>query len=531
MRLLKYLLPICVVTMSGAYAQDRRAGQESRAEEHLRQRDDILVRDFVQTKENIELEHKKENLEISGDVRFEYRNLHEDGEAIFISDNRFREKCTSLRGGDAIDFRGLPVSNNDWDVEFNLKVKYNFDRAWAAAHLQFDNSAGLRGRNQCEEGIVLLSLDEFTSFSDSSFSSGSSSEDAIIILRNQREAYKGSGESSNINLKRAYMGYTLLADGVHRLDIEIGRRKMDDLFVSEIEFSSRFDGLIFKYATAVEKTFDFYWNIGGFIIDERVNHFGWASEFGFLNIYESGLDLRYSFIDWRKRGENRCFLRNPLGTDFMVSQISFAYNYEMPWGCDCDGKNITIPAELYGGFLINHAARKTIFTKHKRANLGGYMGLYIGDVDKKGDWALDLECFAVQAQAVSDHDVGGICRGNILDESLYDILIGTNGELGDIRGNAFLDINSESAQLTSESLSLVSSSSSLSSSISSSDEFNVFLPRRGNTNWYGYRAEFLYAITDNLSLDTEYEVSWALDTDIGGCHFYSNFEVEFIYAF
>lgn len=528
MKLSRYLLPfiaIQLVTMS-VYAQDRRAGQESRSEERLRERDDILVRDFVQTKENIELIEKNENLELSGDVRFEWRNLHEEGEAVYICNDHFREKYVSLRGGDATDVRGFPVSNNDWDVEFNLKAKYSFDKAWAAAHLQFDNSAGIRGRNLCGEPILLLSLDDISDSScfSSSSSSSDSSEPKIFIIRNTSEALKGSGESGNVNLKRAYMGYTLLADGVHRIDIELGRRKMDDNFVSEIQFGSRFDGVLLKYATAVEDKFDFYWNLGGFIIDERVDSYGYATEFGFLNIYDSGLDLRYTFIDWRCHGFNRCFVRNPIGCDFVTSQISFAYNFELPWMCDK-----TLPAEIYGGFVINHAAKKTIFTKHKKANLGFYAGLYLGEVEKKSDWALDIEAFAVQAQAVSDQDISGICRGNILDENLYDIWVGNDGGIsGNAVGIDADDILELFATSESRSISVASSSSDFSSSAS---EIDVFLPRRGNTNWYGYRAEFLYAITDNFSLDTEYEVSWALDTSIGGKHFYSNFEVEFIYAF
>jgi hypothetical protein len=37
------------------------------------------------------------------------------------------------------------------------------------------------------------------------------------------------------------MGYTLYADGQHRWNLEIGRRKLNDIFESEIQFSNRFD--------------------------------------------------------------------------------------------------------------------------------------------------------------------------------------------------------------------------------------------------------------------------------------------------
>jgi hypothetical protein len=54
---------------------------------------------------------------------------------------------------------------------------------------------------------------------------------------------------------------------------------------------------------------------------------------------------------------------------------------------------------------------------------------------------------------------------------------------------------------------------------------------RGNTNYEGWKVEGLYAITDNLTLDTIYEKSRAYDSDIGGRHKYSKFELEAIYAF
>ncbi|MBA3721124.1 MAG: hypothetical protein H0W88_01815 [Parachlamydiaceae bacterium] len=521
MKFIRHLLPMLMVAgmiSTQVNAQDRRAGQETGFERKLRERDDMAVRDFVQSKENIELKEKTSHLEISGDVRFEWRNLQEKGERIFIDDDRFVERYKSFRGNGAVDFRDLPISNNDWDVEFNLKFKYNFERAWAAAHLQFDNSCGIRGFNDCRNTLIIEEL-ESSSSSLSSGGSSSSSDDFVAIIRDQRFDIKGSGESAGINLKRAYMGYNIWADGVHRIDIEMGRRKLDDVFVSEIEFSSRFDGILLKYATAIEDTADFYVNGGAFIIDERVNQFGYAGEIGFLNIYDSGLDVRYSIIDWTNVRRNRCFIRDAIGTDFLNSQISFSYNFTTEVFCK------EIPTEIYGGFLINHAARKTIFTHHKKANLGWYAGLYLGEVEGKGDWAMDVEYFYVQAQAVNDTDVGGVARGNILDEHLNDILFDPTGK---VKGNVDLEVDSSSNIDSFSSISDIRSSSF--SSLGSSD-ISAFLPRRGNANYKGARIEFLYAITDNLSIDTEYEVSWEADRKIGGRHYYSNFEIEAIYAF
>lgn len=370
---------------------------------------------------------------------------------------------------------------NDFDVEFNLKIKYTFKDAWAKAHLQFDNPAGIRGRNPCFSTFPVFNRE--------------GSDVVDTLPRDSRWALKGSGEGMFLTLKRAYIGYNIFADGKHRLDIEIGRQKLDDIFDSEIEFSARFDGILLRFASAVEEMFDWYITAGGFVIDERVNHFGYVTEIGFLDIYEMGLDVRYSFIDWKKRGENRCFIFNPLGTQFQNSQVTLTYTFSQT----LSGKEI--PIELYGGFLVNHAAKKTVFTHRKKKNLGWYAGVYIGNVDKKGDWSVDIEYIAVQAQAVPEYDVGSIGRGNILDENLLDILDET-----------------------------FSSQSSDSSSIPSSGIVGYF-PRRGNANFVGWRVEFLYAITDNFSLDFIYEISKEEDKRIGGRHRYRDFEIEAVYAF
>lgn len=498
MKLFKYLIPFFLVGFTaGAYAQ--RIGQETGFDRELRTRDDQPVREFVESKENIDVKEKSKNLEISGDVRFEWRNIQEKGitlyeresygdsyggygeEVIDPSDSDFYEKYRYLRGGSHVDQKGIPISTNDFDVEFNLKIKYTYKDAWAKAHLQFDNPAGIRGRNDC--------FGEFPVFNK---------EGSEVVRRTRRDnrfAVKGSGDAFAINLKRAYIGYNIYADGANRLDTEIGRQKLDDIFDSEVQFTSRFDGVLLRFASAVEDAFDWYITAGGFVIDERVNHLGYVAEIGFLDIYDTGIDVKYSFIDWTKRGKNRCFIFNPLGTQYQNSQISLTYTFSHCFF----GKEI--PFECYSGFLVNHAARKTVFTHWKKKNLAWYAGLYIGNVDKKGDWSLDIEYVVVQAQAVSEQDVGSIGRGNIFDENLLDIL--------------------------DESFSSPGSSSS---HIPSSGIYGYF-PRRGNTNFIGWRFEFLYAITDNFSIDLIYEFSHEEDRRIGGPHKYRDFEIEAIYAF
>jgi hypothetical protein len=502
MNFVRYLMPILLAAGFTAGALQAQQQQETSFEKQLQESDDQPVREFVQSKENIDIKKKANNLDISGDIRFEWRNLYEKGVVLYtpcdsstFDDNGegasscpIRESYRNIRGGHHVDARDLPVSHNDFDVEFNLKLKYSFGRSWATAHLQYDNSAGVRGRNDC-------CVNNFPIFDCNG--------DEVVdrAFRDQRRTGKGSGEGNSINLKRAFMGYNIWADGKNRLDIEAGRRKLDDVFVSEIQFSNRFDGILLKYARSINEDMDFYWENGVFVIDERVNLFGYATEIGLLNVYDLGLDVRYSFIDWTKHGKNRCHIRNPFGSQFQISQLSFVYTINPEFDCK------VVPFEFYGGVLINHAAKKTRFTHHKRKNLGAYAGLTVGVVNKAGDWAIDVEYNMLQAQAVADIDAGGICRGNFLEDNLYDIV----------------DVSVDNAPSYNFS--------SYSPGECFSSKTNVYLPRRGNTNYQGWRFEFLYAFTDNLTIDTIYEYSREEDRHIGGPHRYSDFEIEFIYAF
>lgn len=475
----KYVVPLllivsCVTT--DAMAKEL-IGQETNYNREKDENDQQPVRQFIDSKDDVDLKKKASDLQISGDVRFEYQYINED-----INGH-------PLRGGGHIasDFR--PLSNNDFDVEFNLKFRYTYGKAWANAHFLFDNPAGINGDG------------------------GDCNADPY--------GCHGSGSDRIVKIKRAYIGYNVLADGGQRLDIELGRRKLNDIFDSEIQFDNRFDGLLIKYAKDLPGDSSWYVSGGVFLIDERVNYFGGAVETGILDIYDTGLDVKYSYIDWTKKRYNRCGFNHPAGMQSRNSQVTLVYHFEPTV------LGVKKEAELYGAVLINHAARSGC-VKHVavnvsdsstsslgapevssslsseipssahiefrdvhvgKENLGWYIGFYLGDVHKQGDWSFDINYQYVQAQAVLDCDVAGIGRGNIWDETFY----GYN-------------------QLYNDPV-----------------VFERTL--RGNANYHGVRTEVLYAITDNLSIDTVYQVSKAINNKLGGSHYYSNLEVEAIYAF
>lgn len=493
MGLIKYLLALvmafgCTSIAHGLTAKN--ASQDSsRYDEELNERDWEALRDFVNTKRTIDVKEKATNLTISGDVRTEYRHLYE-------SLNHYR-----LRGGkgntlgrpgarpdDIVFFNQqfgetpqlikeygapLPISQNDFDMEFNLYFDYRADKTWAVAQLQFDNSAGV-----------------------------DSGENAPNV---DPEGWFGSGKCAEICLKKAYFGYNVFCCDGTRFDVELGRRRLYTAFDSKVQFLSRFDGILLKYSTNLECISDMYAQLAGFVVDERVNQFAWATEFGFKNIYDTGIDFKYSFIDWQKYGFNRTMqyvgdvdqwkqtVNHPLGFRYMVSQWLLCYHL--------DPELLNQPAKIYAAFLMNHARKN--FTpimeiapgvntgKPIRCNLAWYAGLYIGDVVKEGDWAFDFQYQVVEALAVPGEDCGGIGNGNCLDNSI-------TGLFG-----------------------------------------------RGNTNYQGFRLEGLYALTDNITIDTIFEWSKEWDKKIGtyryvtpdgvfggsGRHRYSKLELEAIYAF
>jgi len=292
-----------------------RGQDQSRYLEELNERDFDALKDYLRNKriQNVE-EAGEDKLVISGDVRAEWRFLRE------------RENGHNLRGGGAENRAGLPISTNDFDIEMNLRFDYVTKRTWAVAQVQYDNSAGVDD----EEKSCLV----------------------------DPQGYHGSGDCEDLCLKKAFFGYNVFDDGCSRFDIELGRRNLYNAFDSRIQFLSRFDGILFTFTfnkdiadlfclNSCGTTSSWYWMIGGFVVDERVNHLAWATELGFLNVLDSGIDFKYSFIDWEKHGENRCHAQNPRGFKFLNSQFTLIYNFEPEIICK--------KAKIFGAYLINHA--------------------------------------------------------------------------------------------------------------------------------------------------------------------------------
>lgn len=449
----RYFLPLLVILgVSSAFAAEDFVQDTGRFEQELNERDFEALRKYLNTKRLEALEEKSVSLAISGDVRFEWRHM--------------REKLHDfdLRGAHRKDpFTNVPVSRNDFDCEFNLKFDYIMDRSWAVAHVQYDNSAGVDSESlDCQE---------------------------------DPHGWFGSGRCDDFCLRKAFMGYNFWNDPCSRVDIELGRRgNLYTVFDSRIQFLSRFDGVLLKWGGKWEYISEWFIKVAGFVVDERVNHFAYIAEVGFINIMDSGIDFKYSFIDWGSHIGSRCIKRIDPDCDFKyrsnqtakafqfaISQWTLSYNLDPDLLCR--------PAKLFGAFLMNHkwkhiTIRKrdketgVVISKHKyRENLGWYAGVSIGEVDKEGDWALEIQYQVVQALAVPGQDMSGIGTGNVYDYTL------------------------------------------------------TTRRRIDNTNFRGWKVEGLYALTDNITVDTIIEASRPDNPHIGGNHTYSKVEVEAIYAF
>lgn len=479
--LLPFFLLIAAFAFGDVFDQDG-SGFDS----ELNESDYRALREFVNSKRDIPLTEKATKMNITGDVRAEWRHLNETGRK-----GNILGKQKELRGGRAVDYASMPISRNDIDAEFNLYFDYKTDRSWAVAQLQFDNSTGVFDNNKKCSG-----------------SSKNSPQGIRDKLANGNETadpdgWHGSGRCDKICLKKAYFGYNLYQEADGRVDIEIGRRRLYNVFDSQIQFLSQFDGITFKLSDKVDFADTWLLNVAGFVVNERINHFGFVAEAALLNIKETGIDLKYSFTHWKKNGRAQCFndpkankpptkkgkestgyltahnwTRDPLAFRFLISQVALDYtvNPDYVWGKK---------ALFYGAYLYNHDQKNTTFLarnkKYKVArdlNTGWYIGFEIGSQKMKseGDWSFNVEYDYVNPLVVPDGDCRGFGRGNTLDESFTSV-------------------------------------------------------ERGNTNFKGWKFQFLYNLTDNITVDTIVEWTKAVRPEIGGHHTYSKFEIETIYAF
>lgn len=372
MKLLKYVLPFAMAACGFTASLSAAAfGTETEA----RERDETAMVEFMKTKRAITLSEKGGNMMISGEIRAEWDH------------RRSKTAGKNQRGRGSSNLEPperphAPYGTNEFTTEVNLMLDYKADRTWGAIRFQFSNPAGIVHKEH-KPG------------------------------HDHRDILWGSGRLSDIAMRKAYMGYNILERGPSRLDIEIGRRRLYEVFDSEVQFYSIADGILLKYANSWEGIFDLSAKGEVFVVDYTVNHFAWVGQIGFLDIANTGLDLEYSLITWHKDGVNRYNHHDALGSRFAISQYTVGYTLSPDL--------IRYKTRFYGAMLHNHLARRrhNCHSHDRKVDDAWYLGVMVGQVKKKNDWSIDARYEWVQAQSIPEDDVSGIKRDNPRRISMY----------------------------------------------------------------------------------------------------------------
>lgn len=383
------------------------------------------LREWMNTKRQVSIKEIGGNLSLSGEVRTEFQSIGETANGV------------KQRGTGAVPLgpSGTTLPAQVYDVEVNIMLDYRIDRGWASIKLEFDNDAGIF-----------------------------------------------SGSFNKIKLEKAYFGTRLVDSDSTTFDIELGRRRLSNIFDSNLEFNSFMDGVLFRYDVGLEKWGDIYAHIGAFVIDERNNHYGYVGELGLMNIASTGLYTKYSLIDWDTKNYHNTI--DNLRFDFLVSQLILGYK--------CFPKALDKQVKIYLAGLYNHKAKAHELTDHKRANFGGYLGFSIGEIRKKGDWAFDANYQVLAAQCVPDFDTSGISLGNAAGSGLYTTVLNA-------KGTSVVPTTRKTAA--------------------------------GNGNYRGFVITLDYLLTSNLNFQQQWQQSITLDKDIGPFRRFKQYEIEFIYGF
>ena len=376
------------------------------------------LRRWIRDKRLVTVKEIGGDLALSGEVRTELQDT-----------NEVKNGIQQRGSGGAIN-----KPQYAWDIEVNIMIDYRTDRTWAAIKIEFDEDMGIR-----------------------------------------------SGTVNKVRLEKGYLGGRIVPGDTFTLDGELGRRYLFNVFDSKIEISSLYDGVLFRFNKAWMAIGDYYFNIGALLVDDKTNHYAYVVETGGLRIANTGLNLKYSIIDWYKPYANEF---NNLRYKFLVSQFLVNYQFYPAW----IGKRLI---KFYGAGLCNHLASGVPQTHNRRQNYAWYAGLSVGLVKKQYDWAIDANYQWAQAQTVPEFDVSGIGRGNAAGVGFY-----TNNIDGDPGSGATTSTTAV-----------------------------------GGCNYKGFEVEALYAFTDNLTLLQNFKYSNTLNKNIGPNIRYKQYELEFIYAF
>lgn len=405
------------------------------------------IRDFVGSKKVIAISQKEGNLSIYGDTRASYAFRHQKQE---ITPGQFFNWGSSPLATETHGGKGASL----FQLMFNLGARYRADASYACAELRFKDRMGL-------------------------------DSDANA---------RGNGESSKISLRKAYLGYYFIDNGIIQLRTQLGRNKLEDFYESYIQFDSQCDGVTALLYGQFEAIFDLEAATGVYVINNMSNFYFYVAELVFRNIAGSGVYIGANFIDWYQKKPTfpSGFIEtnprqkwNTITNDprYKFRNIAFFLGWKTPESI------FKVPIEVYSGVVINTAAERRANTAYLKANKGYYIGTQWGSIRKKGDWSLDLRYELVQAQAIPQWDISGIGQGNLKGYGLY------------------FNTNNPPTEITDPALA------------------------HGTGNYRGWTGKGIYAFTNSLSGSLSYAYSNAATRRIGGQNRWRKLELEFIYSF
>lgn len=356
------------------------------------------IREYVEKTRAITVKDKEASLKIGGEVRAGHRYFKDrvggqklsgrsSGYSVPVTDPTLRTwNPTASTQPPATGFYP-PTPSSVFPIKARLSLEYDKNETYAHSLLQFDNLGGIEDY-----------------FYDSSYTGG----------RPIYGKFKPGG--GGISLARAVYGYRFIDTEQQKLAVEIGRRQMDDVFLSPVQFNSKFDGALVRYTNSDLEIGDLTLDAGAFIVDSRVYHFGQAMQLGLVNP-TNGLFASYSLINWHKDGQ---YADGTWGNISKANQPNAMENMSYRFMNSQGVIGIALPEEMMGkmtklsvGGLVNHKAKKVARTNNKKENTAYFLNVEYGDAKssgKAGDWKIAASLQTVGAQAVQELEaLSGVC--------------------------------------------------------------------------------------------------------------------------
>ncbi len=433
---------VCTTSPLFAETSNNFAVQISDLLDTTNQKDLWAVREWLRTK-RVALNNKLGDFSLSGDIKAEWRNVFQDL-GTFTNPAGIRFPAINITGGPASP---STWNNNLYTIDFRLYFDYKADKTWASVKLDFDEAAGLF-----------------------------------------------SGESNNLALTRANIGYHLYDDGNMRLDVIVGRQRAYELYDSQVQFNSTFDGFTGLYSLGLDGLADVSIHSGGYVFNALASHPMWVVQLGAYDLFDTGFYMEYAFINWSKNTSSTPITNLATGTTIRVGSEKWAFrNNQFILGYVFNPEIFGRDVRLFGGILWNALARpRTMFrlsngTTDSTQSLAGWIALQIGSVQRAGDWALQAQWQVVQPFAVPDWDMAGFGRGN----------------------------GSQSSLIGFETFSRVTN-----------------LSGNGNANYNGFGLDFLYSVTNELVMEACFTRTLSATSSVPGrSSTYTNFTLAAIYGF